>query len=417
MRAAESRDHDDLRAVLHEEIERLPERFRRPVVLCYLEGMTRDQAADSLRCTEGTVRGRLAKGRELLRHRLGRRGITLAVPYASRAVVPESLVATTVHTAAGAASGSVAAIVASAWRGWLLSRWNVVAVVAMTLGATATAIVYLSPAAGRTAGGNDPIRPVIAAAPPPGRAIAAPSSDDPSTMPVDGRILDLEGRPVAGATVNIQHVQSPPDGKLNAWIDEVKRLGKQPFGLPMMATPGRRQPSSATTGRDGRFRIDGLPRDAILTASITGPGIETSQVYILTREMPAIRVKDPMVAAGPMIVYYGARFDHVAAPARAIVGTVRDRDTGAPISGVKISGMPNIPNSLVTTPGIGATTDKQGRFRVDGLPVAHGFKLFTEAPYGQPYVNGGFVCAGGEPGPGPFAFDIALKRGVLVRGA
>ena len=61
---------DDLGAVLHEEIERLPERFRLPVVLCYLEGMTRDQAADYLRCTEGTVRGRLAKGRELLRHRL-----------------------------------------------------------------------------------------------------------------------------------------------------------------------------------------------------------------------------------------------------------------------------------------------------------------------------------------------------------
>ncbi len=117
MRAAESRDHDDRGAVLHEEIERLPERFRRPVVLCYLEGMTRDQAADSLRCTEGTVRGRLAKGRELLRHRLGRRGITLAVPYVSRAVVPESLVATTVHTAVGAASGSVAAIVASACAG------------------------------------------------------------------------------------------------------------------------------------------------------------------------------------------------------------------------------------------------------------------------------------------------------------
>ena len=54
-------------AVLHEEIERLPERFRLPVVLCYLEGMTRDQAADYLRCTEGSVRGRLAKGRELLR--------------------------------------------------------------------------------------------------------------------------------------------------------------------------------------------------------------------------------------------------------------------------------------------------------------------------------------------------------------
>ena len=50
--------HDD--ASLFPEF--LPERFRLPMVLCYLEGMTRDQAADYLRCTEGSVRGRLAKG-------------------------------------------------------------------------------------------------------------------------------------------------------------------------------------------------------------------------------------------------------------------------------------------------------------------------------------------------------------------
>src|SRR5262249_46189745 len=48
--------------------------------------------------------------------------------------------------------------------------------------------------------------------------------------------------------------------------------------------------------------------------------------------------------------------------------------------------------------------------------VARGFKLFTEAPAGQPYVNCGFVSRGGEPGTGPFSFDMALKRGVLVRG-
>ena len=117
-----------------------------------------------------------------------------------------------------------------------------------------------------------------------------------------------------------------------------------------------------------------------------------------------------------MIVYYGARFDHVAAPTRPIVGTVRDKDTGAPIPGVHITGMPNIPNSLITTPGVEATTDAQGRYQVNGLPTSRGFKLFTEAPVGQPYVNCGFISPAGEPRPGPFTFDIALKRGVLVRG-
>ncbi len=261
---------------------------------------------------------------------------------------------------------------------------------------------------------------------------AAPKSGPPV---VAGRILDLEGKPVAGATVRVKYVQSPPDGNLDAWIDEVKRLGKQPWGLPVVATPGQsssgrslaqsvlaglglgtKAPSfSATTGRDGRFRLEGLPLDGIATASITGPGIETSEVYILTRDVPTIRVKHPMIADGPMLVYYGETFDHVVAKTNPIVGTVRDKDTGAPIPGVHITGMPHIPNSMITTPGVEATTDAQGRYQVTGLSTSRGFKLFTEAPAGQPYVNGGFISPAGEPKPGPFPFDIALKRGVLVR--
>ena len=48
----------ELRGILDEEIGRLPEKYRRPVVLCYLEGQTHEQAV-RLRCTEGAVRGRL----------------------------------------------------------------------------------------------------------------------------------------------------------------------------------------------------------------------------------------------------------------------------------------------------------------------------------------------------------------------
>ena len=55
LRGFETRPPNDSATVLHEEIERLPDRFRLPVVLCDLQGLTRDQAADHLGCTEGSL--------------------------------------------------------------------------------------------------------------------------------------------------------------------------------------------------------------------------------------------------------------------------------------------------------------------------------------------------------------------------
>lgn len=61
--------------ILHAEIGRLPEPFRAAIVLCYLEGLTHDQAASRLGWPVGTVRSRLARGRDRLRQRLEKRGL------------------------------------------------------------------------------------------------------------------------------------------------------------------------------------------------------------------------------------------------------------------------------------------------------------------------------------------------------
>jgi RNA polymerase sigma factor (sigma-70 family) len=70
-------DWRDLRPVLHEEVDRLPERYRLPFVLCYLEGKTNEEAAKLLGCPKGTVLSRLSRARERLRRRLTRRGLAL----------------------------------------------------------------------------------------------------------------------------------------------------------------------------------------------------------------------------------------------------------------------------------------------------------------------------------------------------
>src|SRR5262245_46418973 len=76
----EASEPDDLswsevRRVVHEELNQLPERYRMPLVLCYLEGKPQEQAADELGLAKSTLRVRLERGRDLLRARLVRRGL------------------------------------------------------------------------------------------------------------------------------------------------------------------------------------------------------------------------------------------------------------------------------------------------------------------------------------------------------
>src|SRR5262245_35971990 len=67
----------DLRGLLDEAVNRLPEKYRLPVVLCYLEGRTTEAASQTLGCPQGTVMSRLSRARDLLRDRLARRGLAL----------------------------------------------------------------------------------------------------------------------------------------------------------------------------------------------------------------------------------------------------------------------------------------------------------------------------------------------------
>jgi len=68
----------ELRPIIDEELNQLPSKYRQPLVLCYLQGKTHDEAAQELGWSKGSMSRRLDKARELLRHRLTRRGITLS---------------------------------------------------------------------------------------------------------------------------------------------------------------------------------------------------------------------------------------------------------------------------------------------------------------------------------------------------
>ena len=102
------REWQDLRPVLHEELQRLPDNYRTPIVLCYLEGTTNEEAARLLQWPVGTVKGRLSRARDMLRSRLDRRGISLTLALLVAALsrrngmaetVPEELVSETTRLA------------------------------------------------------------------------------------------------------------------------------------------------------------------------------------------------------------------------------------------------------------------------------------------------------------------------------
>ena len=109
----------DVRPILDEEIGHLPEKYRLPVILCYLEGMTNDEAARQLNCPRGTIAIRLARARDRLRARLIRRGLALSAATltamladsAMSAAVPPSLsIQASKAILAGTAPASITAL-------------------------------------------------------------------------------------------------------------------------------------------------------------------------------------------------------------------------------------------------------------------------------------------------------------------
>jgi RNA polymerase sigma factor (sigma-70 family) len=113
---AEPERHEQIEA-LHEEVDRLAEKYRAAVVLCYFQGLTHREAARLLNCPVGTVSVRLSRARELLRSRLTRRGLALPAAWvagtnlveSTKAAMPTGLAESTIKAAMRLANGEVMA--------------------------------------------------------------------------------------------------------------------------------------------------------------------------------------------------------------------------------------------------------------------------------------------------------------------
>lgn len=187
-------DGGDVEPVLHEELRRLPEKYRAPIVLCYMEGLTHDEAAAHLGWPVGTVRGRLARARDLLRARLTRRGLVVAIALdsaaarAAHAAVPSAIRDATIESALAVVATGQSALghaVSARVRAWILGELQSSPLAALKVSAYVVLAAGLLGAYGvvanRDAGDG---RPVQQPAPPPStrQVPSAQASDDTTAI-------------------------------------------------------------------------------------------------------------------------------------------------------------------------------------------------------------------------------------------
>jgi protocatechuate 3,4-dioxygenase beta subunit len=226
-------------------------------------------------------------------------------------------------------------------------------------------------------------------------------------VPITGRVLDLEGRPVSGARVEALRCEASVDGKLDAWLELLnKRLkpgpippaGSRPNPLTpkTLAAEGLDTPVAATTDAKGAFRLDGFGRERVVHLNISGPRIQQQTASVVTRPGPA-----PASA----VAFHHATFDHFAGPSKPVAGIVREKGTGKPLAGVRVE--------LMAPGGAVATTDKEGRYRLDGVGKAKQY---------------GFLASGDEhfhiykqniadtQELDPLTVDFELEKGLMFQG-
>jgi RNA polymerase sigma factor (sigma-70 family) len=478
-------------AILHEELERLPATYRNALILCYLEGLPRDEAARQLGWTVNELRGRLERARGRLRERLEKRGVALSAGLVAAigvTAVPLGLVASAVRGAVRPSARVAELAAAGAW-GKFRAITALALAAALVLGigvgrddpragaqtpekrapfpAQAKSAEPETKPAGVLAGRvldpegkpladakvwlivpwvkalevtrsdadgnfrlpadikdtdklseNEWVIRLVATHERFGLALPAirPGNDIELRMVKDdmrirGRVLDLQGKPIAGVTISPQRVQASAGESLDRWLDTLKAAEDQVNVITDREMRRKIAPTPfltpVTTDEQGRFTLNGLGRERLVELRVSGPTIATSEIWVMTRAGADIRVEnDPGNAKLGYKLYHGAMFDFAAVPTQPFEGIVSDRESGKPI-----------PKAVVRSEypiRIETVSDADGKYTLRGLgPGEH--RLVVTPPAGE--LNLPLEMAGGRANNHqPVRLDFALSRGVWIEG-
>jgi RNA polymerase sigma factor (sigma-70 family) len=335
----------ELLAALDEELDKLSPRYREPLVLCYLEGLTRDEAASRLGVPAGTVKIQLERGRKKLGDALVRRGCGLGAGLLALAVTSPAGAAPPrlIEAVLASVLGSPSAAVAELARGFTMNACIkkamsiVIAVVAAGVLAVGSAAVRL-PAASQSPAKGEQAKPA-------GEEAKDAKTADATKDTVSGQVLNPAGKPVAGAELILVGGKKP-----------LQELGR--------------------TDNDGRFTV-AAPRGqrwVNLIARAPGFGIDFIDLGTLKgADKVELRLIKDHPVRGRVIDTEGKPVSGVRVSVKH-VGAYKDNSLDSflamwkkrhPMSGLP-GGIKRVWNEGILPP---ATTDKDGRFSVAGCGI------------------------------------------------
>lgn len=257
--------------------------------------------------------------------------------------------------------------------------------------------------------------------------IDLPKGDNPAELTlrliadqaIRGRILSSEGQPLAGVHVTVGGLMTRPGGRLDDFLDAweqhwqsaQKRAPKQ-LEMPPDSV------ASAITDKNGRFCIRGIGAERVAILRLHGKDIPRSLLYVVVRpgfdptaanKAALNRIPIELRQPGDLPLLYGPSFDFVAPPARVIEGTVRERGTGKPVAGFRVSS-----HAAFDTP-VESVSDAQGRYRLDGLLKIKQYLLNVEPPANSSWLRTG-ARVEDTKGLQPLKVDFTVARGIVVTG-
>ena len=235
-------------------------------------------------------------------------------------------------------------------------------------------------------------------------------------LPIQGRVVDLQGSPLAGIRVGVQGgLERTPGGNLDSALASMRSdhsgFSRKRSQSDLLGPTGGQLIPPATTDADGRFSLAELGRERLVILDFLGPNMAYTKAEVATRT----KVPPVSPVGYERLLLFGADFTLTAPPTRPIVGTIRDAKTGKALAGVRVQSYrfldSRYPNEALRT-----ETDSNGRYELRGMPDGQGNVIQILPKADQPYLVRQVRVTPERSGLSPVTVDVQLHHAVSIQG-